>query len=343
LLFPFRLVVRPFLAANAAQFLLALGPALVVLLLHYFWVIRSNVAFEEASVEVSKRFAEKVAAMRSGQTQLRPNKAKRAPFQLAPLGPPAIALLWKNLIGAGQFFTLRVWFLLLIAMVPMLVVISTTAPGRGLSTFVAVGAMMVVIWSVLIGPQVLRHDFRQDLVVADILKTYPIRGWQLVLGELLAPAAILSGVQWLLILIGALCVGQLPGGESVSWGWRLAIAFAGLLVFPALNLICLIIPNGSVLLFPAWFQIGRDGPQGIEATGQRLILMIGQLLVLTLALLPGGLLFGAVYFVFAYFGQQIAGVPLAAIAATAVMLAEVGLAIFFLGKVFERFDLSSEA
>ena len=44
----------------------------------------------------------------------------------------------------------------------------------------------------MIGPQLLRQDFRQDLPLADLLKTYPLRGWQLALGELLAPAAILT-------------------------------------------------------------------------------------------------------------------------------------------------------
>ena len=39
------------------------------------------------------------------------------------------------------------------------------------------------------------------------------------------------------------------------------------MLLPALNLISLLIPNAAVLLFPAWFQPGKDSPQGIEATG----------------------------------------------------------------------------
>src|SRR5947209_2672424 len=41
-----------------------------------------------------------------------------------------------------------------------------------------------------------------------------------------------------------------------------------------LNLISLVIPNVAVLLFPSWLQGSKDSPQGIEATGQRLIYMI---------------------------------------------------------------------
>ena len=40
-----------------------------LLLLHYAWVVRSNVAFEEASVQASQKLAEKLAAVRSGNWQ----------------------------------------------------------------------------------------------------------------------------------------------------------------------------------------------------------------------------------------------------------------------------------
>jgi hypothetical protein len=103
LLFPFRLVVAPYFAATYTQFLLALGPALGIMGLHYFWVMHSNVAFEEASVELSRRTAERIAAVRSGHWQAarRPKKAARPPFVLLPAGHPAVALLWKNLTSAG--------------------------------------------------------------------------------------------------------------------------------------------------------------------------------------------------------------------------------------------------
>src|SRR5271157_4813186 len=103
-LFPFRLVVAPCFAANAGQFLIALGPALAVMGLLYWWVIRSNVAFEEASVELSRKTAERMTAIRSGNWQAarKPKTAGRSPFQLRPTGLPAVALFWKNLISAGS-------------------------------------------------------------------------------------------------------------------------------------------------------------------------------------------------------------------------------------------------
>ncbi|HZM03113.1 MAG TPA: putative ABC exporter domain-containing protein, partial [Candidatus Saccharimonadales bacterium] len=114
LLYPFRMVVAPYFAANLQQFIVALGPALGILALHYWWVIRSDVAFEEASVELSQKTADRVAAVRAGHWsgRMTPKKAKRPPFLLLPAGYPAVALLWKNLISVGSFVTTRFWLLL---------------------------------------------------------------------------------------------------------------------------------------------------------------------------------------------------------------------------------------
>src|SRR4029079_11767827 len=45
-----KLVIAPYFTTNVADFLLALAPALVLLLLHYFWVVNTEVSFEEASI-----------------------------------------------------------------------------------------------------------------------------------------------------------------------------------------------------------------------------------------------------------------------------------------------------
>src|SRR5450432_165022 len=49
LLYPFRLVARPFLASDPHAFFAALVPVLPLFLIHYAWVVYSDVAFEEAS------------------------------------------------------------------------------------------------------------------------------------------------------------------------------------------------------------------------------------------------------------------------------------------------------
>src|SRR5205823_3539154 len=106
------------------------------------------------------------AAVRSGNLQPRPKKAKGAPFALAPTGAPAVALLWKNLIGAGQMFSVRLWVILVFSLLPTMVVVSTSVGRSQISAIIGFGAVMVGFWSFLIGPQLLRQDFRQDLAVA---------------------------------------------------------------------------------------------------------------------------------------------------------------------------------
>ena len=49
LLYPFRLVVKPYLAPDLRAFAWALLPVLGLLLLQYWWVARADVSFEEAS------------------------------------------------------------------------------------------------------------------------------------------------------------------------------------------------------------------------------------------------------------------------------------------------------
>jgi ABC-2 type transport system permease protein len=344
LLLPFRQIVRPYLSADAAEFFKAVWPALVLMALHYWWVVRSNVAFEEASVEASQKMAERVATIRAnrGQFVSRPTKKKRPPFRLRPTGLPAVALLWKNLIGAGSAFTLRFWLLLI-----WLAVISVFASAAGrhtfnLAVFAGTMSLMFLGMSFLIGPQLVRQDFRQDLPMADVLKACPLAGWQVALGELLAPAVILTGVQWLLIVLSAGLTGDI-GKLTLPSELRLAIAGGLAMVAPMLNAVTLIIPNAAVLLFPGWFQTGKDAPQGIEAMGQRLIFALGQVVVFALALVPAALVFAVVLLVAQWFAGLPVSILLASAVAAVVMAGEAWLGLLWLGRLFERLDLSAES
>src|ERR1019366_4615176 len=343
LLYPFRLVLRPFLAPNALAFLYALGPALGLMLLHYAWVVRSNVSFEEASVQASQKLAEKLAAVRAGNWQAvrKQPKSKRPPFRLHPIGPPAGAVLWKNLISAGRPFALRIWIILAVFAIFASVGVTQASGVSGVRPALGMIAVMTMVWSLLIGAQLLRQDFRQDLPLADLLKTYPLRGWQFALGELLAPAAILTCIQWLLliVIVGLFWQSGPPGLGRPEW---LGLVFGAAFIMPMLNLIILQVPNAAALAFPAWVQTAKTGGHGIEATGQRLIFMLAQLLVILVALIPAVALFaGAFFLVKALLGTALA-IPLASIAAALVLAVEAALGVALLGWLFDRFDVSAE-
>jgi hypothetical protein len=343
LLYPFRLVVRPFLAPDALAFLTVLGPALLLILLLYAWVVRSDVAFEEASVQASQKMAEKVAAIRAGNWQAarRQPRRKRPPFTLRPTGPPAVALLWKNLIGAGQVFTLRIWIILTVSALCMSFGITHGSSGGGLRPALGLIAFMLLLWSLLIGVQLLRMDFRHDLPLADLLKIYPLSGWQLALGELLAPTAILTCIQWLLLMV-ILGLFWQTRGLGLGQPERLSLGFGAALILPLLNLMLLEIPNAAALAFPAWFQSGKGGVQGIEATGQRIIFALGQLVGVCVALIPAAALFAGVFFAGRLLFALAPSILLASMAAAVVLAAEAALGIVLLGWLFNRFDVSAE-
>ncbi len=66
-LFPFRLVIDPLAAVTVAEWARAMTPAVVILLLHLIWVVRSDAAFEEASVEASLERARTIEAIQRGE------------------------------------------------------------------------------------------------------------------------------------------------------------------------------------------------------------------------------------------------------------------------------------
>lgn len=319
---------------------------LVVLGLHYLWVIRADVAFEEASLEASQKLAERRAAVRAGRHPADVlKKARRAPFVLQPTGSPTVALLWKNLISAGQLFSLRVWLILLAMGVGACLGLGQVSVGRGVLPTLGFGVAMMATWSVFFGPHVTRMDFRQDLPQADILKSWPLRGWQVVLGETLAPAVILAGVQWLLISVALLLLAAEPtsGPFAGPLSIKVGVALSAAMLLPVLNVISLLLINAAVLAFPAWLQSGRESPQGIEATGQRLIYALGQFLAFTLAVSPVAGVFAAVLFASHLAVSLAVALPLAAVVAAVLLALEAALGVILVGRLFERFDLSAES
>lgn len=342
LLAPFRWIVRPYFAPDARAFFIVVWPALGLTALHYVWVAASDVTFEEASLDASKKLAEKTAAIRSGNWRAAGRKMKvvRAPFRLASIGFPPVALLWKNLISAGQAFTARLWISLAAVAVGAAIAFQQGSAESPVLASIGMLAAFLLGYSILLGPQILRHDFRRDLPMADTLKMFPLPGWQVALGELLAPAAILTGVQWCLLIV---LTGFIPKEwQSMGWPRFLAASCGAAINLPVLNLISMLIPNAAVLLFPAWFQLGRSGAQGIEATGQRLIFLLGQVLAFALALIPAAGVSLCVFVVVKLLIGVEAGIVLASVGSAAVLAGEVFAGLRWLGMLFERFDLSAE-
>jgi hypothetical protein len=345
LLIPGKLVIAPFLAANSAEFFRTVGPAALILIGHYFWVARQETSFEEASIAYAEKRAARLARLRDGTYRLGQDKAKarREPFRLNVPGRAEGAFLWKNLLGTLPYFHARVWLgcaLLTCVAVPWIV--RGEHQKIGANIIIAFTAIFSA-YTLLLGPQLARQDLRSDLPHADILKTYPLAGWQIILGEILTPVAILTGLLWLNLL--ALVLALAPTADKISWltpGFRLTASLCIAAVIPVLCALQLLIPNAAALLFPAWFQATRQRSGGIDVMGQRLIFVFGQLLVILLSLFPAVL--GAALVIFA--SQWLIGASAAVVLGTVVALtllgAEVACGLWWLGERFEKFDLATE-
>ena len=143
------------------------------------------------------------------------------------------------------------------------------------------------------------------------------------------------------MLVAAGCFAQIGG--DLSGALIVAMAVGAAIMLPMFNVISLVIPNAAVLLFPGWFQTGKEAPQGIEATGQRLIFALGQFFALLVALLPAGAVFAGLFFLIKYATRSVVlAMPVAAAAAAVVLAVEAGLGIMLLGWLFERLDISAE-
>ncbi|MBI3886557.1 MAG: hypothetical protein HY302_12635 [Opitutae bacterium] len=344
LLAPFRAVVGPFFAAGSAAFVAALPAALALLVLHYFWVVRSDVSFEEASIDLARHRAAKLEAVRAGdwRGRNRPTKPRPVPFALSPRGFAPVAFLWKNLIAHGPLFRLRTW--LVACAVAVAGVQWLAADPARLPLLKVVGTVTAAIggYLFLAGPMFMRREIRQTLPQLDLTKAYPLPGWQIVLGELLSPMTVMTFLQWFVLLVVALSFGA-TGGPAWLTAQALVVGALGIfLLAPPLCGLMLCLPYAGVLFFPAWADAPGAGGGGVEVIGQRLIFFAGYLVVLAVALIPAAGL-AAIGFII---GQWLAGVPLAlvlaALIAGAVLAAELAAAVWWLGGRLERFDVAQE-
>jgi hypothetical protein len=341
LLWPLEALVAPLVAATPAAFAGRLPAALLVLAVHYVWVVRSTLAFEEAAVEHAARAARRIEAARQGRWGERTIRARESTgpirLRLAPTGAPAGAILWKNAVGATRDLSRRT----LVLLVALVIGGSMTLASGSLRALDLVAVMLLGLGAIalLFGPLAARCDLRQDFEMLDVLKGYPVLGRDVVRGEVAAPVTLIGLVVWTCLLGAFAAMAGRPGPELPSLGDRVALLLAALPATAAVLLVLVLVQNAAVLLFPAWVSVGRDRAVGLEATGQRILMMAGSLVALVVALVPATIAGGI-----AGVGADAVGlsamwaVALGSLVAAGVVVFEGALAIHFLGGVFDRID-----
>lgn len=341
LVLPVRAIVRVVLATDALDAGKGLAIALATLAAHYLWVVRSDRAFEESALESASRRARIREARAYGRrAPLRGRNLSRAWFPLASQGRPAVAIIWKNAVACQRLFLLPLVVVAASFLLPVSALVLDWVPkvsGSDLTFAVAVlvgtGALLIAP----IGPLVLRADLRQDVKQLDILRAFPLRGWQVVLAELLGPALLLALLE--VSLVATSLALSAASVSSVSWGLRLATGATVVFICPMLSAAVLLVQNAGVVLFPAWVAY-EPGQRGIEAIGQRLLNVLGTMLVLGVGLAPSAGVGAVIYFLLRWVGLPVLGLPVAALVCGVLLAGEVGVGVVLAGKAFDTLDVS---
>jgi hypothetical protein len=270
-----------------------------------------------------------------------PTKKIPAPFTLAPRGWPPVGLMWKNLIAGRSTPRKLAWF-------ASVVVVLSLAVGWGpfpQSAKIAVCAFLGLAFAAtgVFGSVKVSAGLRQDLGMLDVVKVYPLPGWQIVLGEMLGPAIAVSAGQMVLALGVVLTAASIGADVQAGPLFILAVAIVVLCVSFPLNFVNAVIPSAATLLFPAWAATGKEMQKpGFETIGPRLIFGLAQLVILLVAFAPVAAVGAGAFFLVQWLiGPEVALVA-AGVCAGALLAVEAGLGVFLLGYLFDRYDVSSE-
>ncbi len=333
-LLPARLVVAPVYATTTAEWMAAIGPALLLVVLHFVWVVRTDSAFEESAATAAAARATRVTQLRTGAPG--PGGLARrltARLPLAPTGQPAVAILWKNMLGGLRTEKLMI-FIIILPLIAVGLFLARDAMVPRVRTTVAGMATAWALMALALGPSWVRSDLRRDLLKLDLLRSWPLAGDAVVGASIASSALLLSVLQFATWLIVIAATGDLL---IARFGPTLfaAGAVAMVVALPPINLITSTIHNGLALLFPAWVHLGAERPSGFEAMGQLYVMLLATVvLLLVLLALPAGAAMGVHWLLEATLGAW--ALPLSAAAAGLVVLFEVWMAVDWLGGVYER-------
>lgn len=337
---PFRLLLAPALAPSASAWLTPFAGACALLLAHYWWVVRTDAAFEEAAAEEGQRRETMRTAVRAGGFSrlkfAQRDRSKKIASPWLPLsygGRNAYAIFWKNILYTQRSARPTRLVVMAVSIVFILAVSTGDVAVDGMR-FVAFVLLALAAALSAFGPFAVRNDLRMDLKHIEQLRTYPVRSRDLVAAEIAAATVSLTAPQLLLLIAG---VGMLAAGGAPGPVTAVLLVLAALVVLPVINALALLIQNALALLYPSWIRIGEQDAAGMEVVGQNMIVMFGTMLLLAIAAVPpltaGGLVGAPLTMVMG----EAAVLPGAAAALLAAG-AEVALLTVWLGGLYERTD-----
>jgi ABC-2 type transport system permease protein len=334
-LVPIVVLLRPLVAPWPLPFLAALVPAALVLAATSAWVLRSDGIFEEAAAAVAARRSA-VRAPREAASA----RSRTIRWTLGPRGRPEAIFLWTNGVRLLRATTgaALIRYIVPLALVAVSLGTALLAGNRARGTAMTLCSFAIgaAVFTVLLGPQVVRIDLRDDLRHLEVLKTWPLGAPAVIRGEMLCAGALLTGAAWLSIASATIL--SAAGFPRLSLDWRLSGSATAAVLAPALVFAQLTVHNAAAVLFPAWVPLGYSRPRGLDAMGQRLILFGAVAVALAFMMTPAAIVGAIVWFAFRGILGAVALVP-AALTGAGIVMIEVLAATEVLGPAYERMDI----
>jgi hypothetical protein len=294
-LYPFKVAVAPMFASTSSEWMRAIPPALLLLALHFWWVLRSDSAFEEAAAEASTAQAKRIESLRTRGVSGRTISAKsaRRTIALKPTGHPAVAIFWKNVLWIVR--TGQVRGLVGLPLIALASVLAFAGRSEKAEIVIMTMCLTVSVMILVFGPMTMRNDLRGELRRLPMIKTLPLRGRDIIFAEVASSATPTAVMQLLLVAVGLLAM-SFVGRQPVAVDVRLGALIAAPLFLLGLNFANFTIHNGLALLFPGWVRLGEQGGAGVEAMGQMMLTSLITLFMLAVLLIVPALAAGVVYF-----------------------------------------------
>lgn len=342
ILFVPRLFSQAVLPVSIPQLLASCGILLVIALVFLELAVRTNIAFEEASIHASQKSAARRARLneqRIGKIVTFPRFPP--PFRIPPRARPEVAIYWKNLTAGLRISS--PWLLIMAVCALYFLGQSYYSPEPAVRTAIAGLALVLAGMFPFLGSAVFTQDMRLDLPRMELLKSYPISGERLVAAEIAGPLTFVAVVEILMLTVAAII---LNGAELPASARFLATPQFVVVALMLATPVCaaqLLIRNAVPILLPGWAMRAPDEQRGFIVMGQRLLMTLGNLLVLLFVLLPAAFIVvpGLLAAKFWFHGSMPV-VALTTVLAAAVLFFEVWLGIRFLGRQFEKIDVTNE-
>jgi ABC-2 type transport system permease protein len=337
-LWPVHAIVAPVFAKTIPEWASALPPAFLVLLLHIWWVVRTDAAFEESAIAASYERVRRIEAWKMRRYSApRPEQISRSGFVMPRVGHPAVAIFWKNLLCLRRTMQFRVFLAPLIMALTWGWAMSSDRGWRGGIAMTCASFAGVLTF---FGPMLVRNDLRQDMQNLTALKTLPLSGRSIVMAEVMSSALPIALAQYVLLIVAGvfalLMKDPMPTSLVVT---VLACALPALVAFAT---VMVAVQNGAPVLMPGWVRLGTVVGGGMENLGQGVMSMGIILIIVLLLLIPAAIVSGASIWLIASFSPPIAA--FSAIVTGSVTLGAETFGIFaVLGRALEKTEPSETA